>query len=326
MSSAKKDERFVWRKLSAAKWEDVWQERLGWLGQRLVIFILRGYKALRLEAHHVTRAEADELKREFGGEIRVAKPLTKQDLEPAPRPPLRIGGKLYIVSDEKDRVAFAKKGIPTLLIPASLAFGTGEHATTATCLRLLLDVTKGRPKGWEALDLGTGSGILGLAARHFGAGKVEACDFDAMAVRVAKANAKVNGVKGVKFQRFNVLEWKPRRRWPVVLANVYGPVLIEASPQIASAVEPGGILIISGILREQAEDVLAAFRAQGLTVERVIRKGKWVTALTRAGANHLRAKSTRTPKKTKAAPKARSNQRVKPAEPKRRVLRSARKA
>ena len=321
-----KEERFVWRKLSAAKWEDVWQERLGWLGQRLVIFILGGYKTLRLEAHQLTRKEADELKREFGGEIRVAKPLSKQDLEPAPRPPLRIGGKLYIVGYEKDRDDFAKKGIPAVLIPASLAFGTGEHATTATCLRLLLEATRHLPARWEALDLGTGSGILALAAKHFGAGKVEAHDFDPTAVRVAKANAKVNAVKGVKFQRSNVLEWKPERRWPVVMANVYGPVLIEAAPQIAGAVDAGGILIIIGILREQADDVLAAFRAQGLAVERVIRKGKWVTALTRAGANHLRAKSTRTPKKTKAAPKARSSQRVKPAEPKRRALRSAKKA
>ena len=326
MSSAQKDERFVWRKLSPAKWEDVWQDRLGWLGQRLVIFILRGYKTLRLEAHQLTRKEADELKREFGGDIRAEKPLTKQDLEPAPRPPLRIGGKLYIVGNEADRDAFAKKNTPTLLIAASLAFGTGEHATTATCLRLLLEVTKGLPQGWEALDLGTGSGILALAARHFGAGKVEACDFDPMAVRVAKANGSVNGIKGVKFVRSNVLEWKPERRWPVVMANVYGPVLIEASPQIARAVEPGGVLIISGILREQADDVLAAFRAQGLVVERVIRKGKWVTALTRAGATHLRANKRRTPKKTKAAPKARSSQRVKAAEPKRRALRSAKKA
>ena len=112
-------------------------------------------------------------------------------------------------------------------------------------------------------------------------------------------------------------------RWPMVLANVYGPVLIEAAPQIARAVEPGGTLIISGILREQADDVLAAFRAQGLSVERIVRKGKWVTALTRAATRHLRASKSRTPKITKAAPKTRSSQRVKPAEPKRRAPRSS---
>lgn len=305
-------QRFVWRKLTPAKWEDVWQERLGWLGQRLVLFVLKGYKTLRIEAHQLTRAEADELKREFGGDIREAKPLTQQDLEPAPRPPLRIGGKLYVIADAKDRATFEESNIPTLLIPASLAFGTGEHATTATCLRLLLEATRRFPReGWQALDLGTGSGILALAARIFGAAKVEARDFDPTAVRVARANAKANGINGVKFERSDVLAWKPDRRWPVVMANVYGPVLIQASPQIAAAVEPGGILIISGILREQADDVLAAFRSQGLRVERVTRKGKWVTALMRARADHLRARKTRAPKTTSAVPKARSSQRVK---------------
>ena len=278
-----KPKRYVWRKLSPAKWEDVWQERLGWLGQRLAIIILAGYKTLRLEAHQITKAEADELTREFGGEVREARPLTAAELEPEPRPPLSIGGKLFIVGEEKERAAFEKKGVPSILIPASLAFGTGDHATTATCLRILVTVAKQLPKGeWEALDLGTGTGILALAARLFGAKKVAACDFDPTAVRVSKANAKVNGIKGVTFSRLDVLKWKPERKWPVVLANVYGPVLIEASPQIAKAVEPGGVLIISGILREQADDVLAAFKKQKLEFERVVRKGKWVTALARA--------------------------------------------
>jgi len=278
-----KAQRFVWRKLSPAKWEDVWQERLGWLGQRLVLFVLKGYKTLRIEAHQVTQAEAGELKREFGGDIRPAKPLTAADLEPHRRPPLRIGGKLYVVGDEKDRAAFAKKNVPALLIPASLAFGTGDHATTSTCLRLLLEVSKKLPRlEWDALDLGTGTGILAMAAVHFGARKVEACDFDPSAVKVARINAKLNGIKRVTFRRLDVLQWRPDRPWPVVMANVYGPVLIQAAPQIAAAVAPGGTLIISGILREQAEDVLAAFRAQRLEFERVARKGKWVTARARA--------------------------------------------
>lgn len=320
-----KTPRFVWRKLSPAKWEDVWQERLGWLGQRLVMIVLAGYRTLRLEAHQLTRAEADELKREFGGEIRPAKPLTAADLEPVTRAPLRIGGKLWIVGSEEDRARLEKSGASTLLIPASLAFGTGEHATTATCLRILLDAVKALPPGeWDALDMGTGSGILGLAAKRFGARAVEACDFDPTAVRVARGNAKLNGIKGVAFRRFNVLDWRPERKWPVVLANVYGPVLIEAAPQIARAVEPGGALIISGILREQADEVLGAFSAQGLEFERVARKGKWVTALARAAQR--REKSKRAPKKTSAAPKARSSQRAIRVPATRRAPRSAKAA
>ena len=124
---------------------------------------------------------------------------------------------------------------------------------------------------------------------------MEAGDFDAMALRVARENARANGLKGVRFARMDVLKWKPERKWPVVLANVYGPILIQAAPQIARAVERDGALILSGILREQANDVIAAFCAQGITFERVARKGKWVTALGRAASK--RAGKTRGAKK-----------------------------
>ncbi|MEO6788302.1 MAG: 50S ribosomal protein L11 methyltransferase, partial [Chthoniobacteraceae bacterium] len=234
------------------KWEDVWQERLGWLGQRLVMVTLAGSRALRIEAYHVTRTEADRLLREFGGSVRSARPLTKKDLEPKPRPPLRVRGKLLVVSTEKERALATKRHpeIPALLIPATVAFGTGEHATTATCLRLLADAAHElRGREWEALDLVTGSGILALAARIFGARKVEASDFDATAVRVAKENAAANRIAGVRFIRSDLLKWSPPRQWPVVLANVFSTTLIAAAPVIASAVERGGRLILSGILR-----------------------------------------------------------------------------
>ena len=279
-----KASRFVWRKLTTVKWEDVWQERLGWLGQRLVMLTLAGSRALRIEAYHVTRAEGELLMREFGGTARVARPLTKKELEPKTRPPLRVRGKLLVVSTEKERALAAKRHpkIPALLIPATVAFGTGEHATTATCLRLLADVAHElRGRTWDALDLGTGTGILALAARISGARKVDACDFDAIAVRVAKENAAANRITGVRFTRSDVLKWTPPREWPVVLANVFSTTLIAAAPRIASAVEKSGRLILSGILRTQEREVLSAFRKQGCRLERAVRKGKWVTLLTR---------------------------------------------
>jgi ribosomal protein L11 methyltransferase len=276
--------RFVWRKLTTVKWEDVWLERLGWLGQRLVMFMLPHSRALRIEAYHVTRKEAATLLREFGGAVRVARPLTKKDLEPKPRPPLRVRGRLLIVSTEKELALAAKihAKIPALLIPATVAFGTGEHATTATCLRMLADVAQElRGTEWDALDIGSGSGILAFAARIFGARKVEAGDFDPTAVRVAKENASANNIRGVRFFRMDVLKWSAPRRWPVVLANVFNTTLIAAAPRIARAAEKSGRLILSGILREQAPEVAAAFNRQGFAVERAVRKGKWVTLLTR---------------------------------------------
>ncbi len=274
---------FVWRKLSQSKWEDAWQERLGWLGQRLIMITLSGRPTCRIEAWQLSKKEADLLLKEFGGQVRPMKPMTAKDIEPKTRPPLRIRGKLLVVSTEKER-SLARKAdgkTPCLLIPASLAFGTGEHATTATCLRLLSDYTKQLDESWDALDLGSGTGILAFAARIFGAKKVEAMDFDATAVRVAKENAVVNSIEQVVFKKSNVLSWAPKRTWPVVMANLFSPILIAAAKQIAAAVKPGGILILSGILRIQADEVTAAFEAQKMKFEVVSRTGKWVTCLAR---------------------------------------------
>ena len=279
-----KTTRFVWRKLSTVKWEDTWMERLGWLGQRLVMFTLPNSRSLRIEAYHVTRTEADTLVSAFGGTLRVARPLTRKELEPKPRPPLRVRGRLLVVSTEKELELARKQHAktPALLIPATVAFGTGEHATTASCLRMIADVAHElRGTEWDALDLGTGSGILAFAARIFGAGKVEASDFDATAVRVAKENAAANNITGVHFIRSDLLKWTAPRQWPVVLANVFSTTLIAAAPLIAAAVEKGGRLILSGILRTQEGEVLSAFGKQGCRLERAVRKGKWVTLLTR---------------------------------------------
>jgi ribosomal protein L11 methyltransferase len=161
-----------------------------------------------------------------------------------------------------------------------MAFGTGDHDTTATCLRFLADVSEdlaGRP--WEMLDLGAGSGILALAARVLGARKVEASDFDPHAVRTAKENLKLNGLRGVVVKKSDVREWKPERTWDVVAANLFSGLLIEVAPKIVAAVAPGGRLVFSGILRVQEAEVLAAFQKAGLRIDRTVRKGKWVSGL-----------------------------------------------
>ena len=191
-------------------------------------------------------------------------------------------GRLVVVGSERAR-ALEKKAAGTravLLIPAGMAFGTGDHATTATCLRFLADVSDelaGQP--WEMLDLGTGSGILALAARLLGARRAEAGDFDPHAVRTAKENARLNAIKGVAVRKLDVREWQPQRTWNVVAANLFSDLLMEVAPKIAAAVAPGGRLVFSGILRAQEAEVIAAFRRAGLRVDGVVRKGKWVSGL-----------------------------------------------
>ena len=161
-----------------------------------------------------------------------------------------------------------------------MAFGTGDHATTSTCLRLLVDVSRER-KGtpWTVADLGTGTGVLAIAARKLGAGETFACDFDPFAVAAAGRNAIRNGTPEVLTKEQDVLQWKPRKKgYQVVMANLFSSVLIEAWPVIAKALAPGGDLIVSGILVSQAWGVFTAAASHGLGFTKVVTKGKWITA------------------------------------------------
>ncbi len=276
---------FVWRKLSSAKWEDVWPERLAVFRDRLAITAFAGKKTIRLEAFQLTRRQAEGLVRDFGGEASVQK--RDHALQPKPRAAIRVRGKLIVVSSESERDELAGE-VPSqrvLLIPAGMAFGTGDHATTATCLRLLADVSAElRDRPWEMLDLGCGTGILAIAGRLLGARRVDAGDFDRDAVRVAKDNVRANGLARVSVSKLDVRKWTPARTWDVVVANMFSGILIEVAAKIAAACAPGGRLVFSGVLREQEAGVVAAFGAHGFRIDRVVRKGKWITgAATRGG-------------------------------------------
>ncbi len=176
------------------------------------------------------------------------------------------------------------RATPALLIPAGMAFGTGEHATTATCLRLLVDVSRTQPAGWEMLDLGTGSGILAIAGRMLGAQRVEAGDFDPHAVRTAKENVKANGVDRVVSPQNGCARVAARahvgsrRREPLQRPAPGGRA------EVCAGRRPGGKLIFSGILREQEAEVTGAIQKAGFAIEKLVRKGKWVSGLaTRRG-------------------------------------------
>jgi len=285
----------VWRKLASAKWEDAWVERLAFLGPtRLALVALPNRRSLRIEAHNLTKREATALVKQFGGKIHEV--ADKPVLQPPPRKPLAIRNRLLVV-DSPAAAATAKAGSkerPVLVIPAAMAFGTGDHATTASCLRLLCDIAKeqeGTP--WDFLDLGTGSGILAIAAKKLGARKVEACDFDPHAVRTAKENVALNGAAPLPVKKADVLQWTPPRTWEVVAANLFSEVLIAASPAIAAAVGPEGRLVLSGILRTQEAEVVETFTKRGFSFQEAIRKGKWVTLLARKASPIASRQKTR---------------------------------
>src|SRR5207237_773502 len=151
-------------------------------GRALAIVERPGNARIVLEVSCSTKKEATDLVRELGGTVEKLRPdLLKQFAERSQAKPLRIGSRL-VVSRTFDPTI---KNARSLIVPAEAAFGTGEHATTALCLRLLECITRRLPPGWTMLDAGTGSGVLALAGRCFGAKRVVAIDLDPLACTTA---------------------------------------------------------------------------------------------------------------------------------------------
>jgi ribosomal protein L11 methyltransferase len=261
-----------WQRWIVAGRQEDWIERLQRAGYATWTVTERVDRARRLLAvYSAKRAEVAVLQRQFGGQVRAV--ATSEWLRTKPAPPIRIGKKLEIAQEKPTKSK--RVTVPRLVIPHGLAFGSGEHATTAMLLRALAD--GGELSRAKVLDLGTGSGVLALAARLFGARKIVATDFDADAIRTARENEALNFSQPlVKWQRGDVLKRRIPARYDLILANLYSGILIEAAAPIAACVAPEGSLWQSGILRSQQDDVIAAYDHQGLHLVRATRRGKWV--------------------------------------------------
>ena len=273
---------YRWTRLSSQKWEDAWEERLQFLGPgRVAMVTWPDSKALKIEAFTDKRTAGALVKR-FGGRATKVAAHIWAEKQSRPRAPLAIRGRLWIFSDEPSWKRSQKPG--GLWIPAGMAFGTGEHATTATCLRLLCDVAKSLPEGWRAMDAGTGSGILGIAAEKLGASAVEAFDFDPTCVRIAKENARNNGCRRIKITKADAQKLTSFHRADIILANLFSDLLIASAPGFARKISRGGWLIFSGVLRKQAEEVSGRLVSLGFEPPRVIARGKWCAGVTRLKA------------------------------------------
>ncbi|MEZ5385741.1 MAG: 50S ribosomal protein L11 methyltransferase [Prosthecobacter sp.] len=282
----------VWTKLSSANLAETWEENLSGIADATyVITSVPGRSTLRLEVYCDSEKTAKALQREHGGTFRR---LKKQNwtahASQAPHP-VKIRDTFVVCSARTSaECSKARKAFPhreVIAVPADMAFGTGHHATTATVLRLMVDEAKtlrAAGKKWTMADLGCGSGILAIAASKLGASRAWGCDFDPAAVRISKENAQRNDTPEVTFSKVDVLKWEPKRRWDIVAANIFHDVLEAAFPQLLRSVAPGGLLMLSGILRSQAPGCLAAGKRAGFIVEKVVTKGKWVTAMGRVRA------------------------------------------
>jgi len=203
--------------------------------------------------------------------------------------PVAAGRFLVHGAHDRGRVPPNRIGIE---IEAALAFGTGHHGTTRGCLIALDQLAKGRLSGrgprLKVLDLGTGSGVLAIAAARALRRPVLASDNDVRAVNAARANARLNragaGVEVLRADGFNSRRFRARGPFDLVFANILlGPLKRMATP-MARLSGSNGRVILSGLLAAQASEALAAYRARGLVLEHRIPLDGWVTLVLRAPA------------------------------------------
>jgi len=190
--------------------------------------------------------------------------------------PVRAGRFLVHGAHDRARVKPNDIGIE---IEAALAFGTGHHGTTRGCLLALDDLAR-RRRPRRVLDVGTGSGVLAIAAAKRLRRAATASDIDPLAVRSARANARLNGAPAIRFVRAAGARTRAitaNGRYDLIFANILlGPLMRMAMP-LARLAAPGARVVLSGLLPAHANAALALYRAQGLTLERRFPVDGWMT-------------------------------------------------
>jgi ribosomal protein L11 methyltransferase len=190
-------------------------------------------------------------------------------------PPIEIGRDLLIKPDWSRRRI--RKNQAVVVLNPGLSFGTGQHPTTAFCLRELVRCGKNEP-GRSFLDMGTGSGILAIAAAKLGYSPVEAFDFDPGAVRVARANARANGVHNkLRISRGDVtkLPVRPARQYDLICANLIAPLLMAERRRLVNRLRPAGTLVLAGILKSEFSQVRKVFAKLGLKLAVIFTRNEW---------------------------------------------------
>jgi ribosomal protein L11 methyltransferase len=200
-----------------------------------------------------------------------------EDLVPVPAGRFVVHGQ-----HDRTRIAPNKLGIE---IEAALAFGTGHHGTTQGCLLLLDHVLKTR-RPRRLLDLGTGTGVLAIAAAKAGHRAVLASDIDPPSVAVARDNARLNGVgnrvHAIRATGFSATDFARAGPFDLVLANILANPLRQLARPMTQHLAPSGLVILSGLLTHQARAVIAAYRARGLVPVRHLRIEGWSSLLLRS--------------------------------------------
>lgn len=201
-------------------------------------------------------------------------------------PPFSVGpffiyGSHYEVPEGQERIPAGQMG---LQIDAATAFGSGEHGTTKGCLQAMLDLKGKGQCPWNILDMGTGSGILAVAAWALWETPVLAVDNDVESVRVAGVHRDLNDVpSGAAAMRcvhgdgFSCEEVLAKKPFDLVIANILASSLMEMVETLVDVMDDNGYVILSGILNEQAQDVIKAYEAAGLALKKTYEIGEWTS-------------------------------------------------
>lgn len=249
----------------------------------------------RLEAHFQAPPDRADWAARLG-RIAAAEGLPPPDLEIAELPdvdwvaksledlpPVRAGRIFVHGSHDRDHVP---AGVHALEIEAGRAFGTGQHETSLGCL-LALDRLARRHRFRRIVDLGSGSGLLSLAAARLWRVPVLGGDIDAEAVRTARANARANGLGQLtRFVEADGLAHPLLRRrapYDLVLANILAGPLVDLARDIRRLTSNGSFVVLSGLLARQERRVLSPYRSLGFVLRRRIRLGDWPTLILRRG-------------------------------------------
>jgi ribosomal protein L11 methyltransferase len=224
-------------------------------------------------------AAGDEVARSIAFDTVEAKDWVKASLEDL----VPVAAGRFVVHGQHDRARVPPNKL-AIEIEAALAFGTGHHGTTRGCL-LLLDHVLKKYYPRRVLDLGTGTGVLAIAAAKALQRAVLASDIDPASVRVARDNARLNGtgdrVQVIRATGFEAPQFARRGPFDLVLANILANPLRQMAGPMARHLAPSALVILSGLLTPQVAGVVAAYRARGLVPLRHVRIDGWSSLLLR---------------------------------------------
>ncbi|MCX7914133.1 MAG: 50S ribosomal protein L11 methyltransferase [Thermodesulfovibrionales bacterium] len=185
--------------------------------------------------------------------------------------PIDVGERLTILPPWQE----GKPDRINLIIDPGMAFGTGHHETTVRCLSLIEELSKELPSKDSFLDIGTGTGILAIAASKLGFSYVLGLDIDPLAIDAAKRNINLNDLKNVDIQCWKLENVE--KSFDFIVANLLSDTLIALSSEIVAHLKSTGIMVLSGIIEGQEADIIKVYERHSIDFFKKIVDGKWVT-------------------------------------------------